>query len=213
MILLTRGQYVCFTTGILQLFQICKVLKSPRDLRHTVARKNVVFFSLKRKIAINVILHSSLESERVRETAEWKYSETVAKGSTASYFSVRRFVIGFVRHGPARRRKTGVNILLRDECSSAVVETSIRIPCGLIYDYANARNMKKVQTIMFPRSFLLPVLGENTDFINAMWLRLDFLYETLMRETRKMKNNNTSYTERIKSRSLADSYRFFDEFI
>lgn len=72
--------------------------------------------------------------------------------------------------------------------------------------------MKKVQTIMFPRSFLLPVLGENTNFINAMWLRLDFLYETLMRETRRMKNNNKSYTERIKSSSLADSYRFFDEF-
>lgn len=112
-----------------------------------------------------LFLRSFLESRR------WsRNGNTAAKGSVASYFSVRRFVIGFIRHGPARRWKTGVNILRRDECSSAAVETSIRILRGLIYDYANARNMKKVQTIMFPRSFLLPVLGENTDFINAIWL-------------------------------------------
>lgn len=181
-----------------------------REIWSTLSLKTLcLLFLWDRRIAINVI-PTFLSWEQAMKS-EWKYSE-IAKGSVASYFSVRRFVIGFVRHGPARRRKTGVNILRRDECSSAAVETSIRIPHGLIYDYANARNMKKVQTIMFLRSFLLPVLGENTDFINAMWLRLDFLYETLMREARRMKNNNTSYTECIKSRSFADSYRFFDKF-
>lgn len=63
---------------------------------------------------------------------------------------------------------------------------------------------------MFPRSFLLPVLGENTNFINAMWLRLDFLYETLMREAKKMKNHDTSYMERIKSHLLTATDFFYE---
>lgn len=76
------------------------------------------------------------------------------QGTAASYFSVRRFVIGSLGYGLAERRKTRVNILRGDEWFSATFETNIRIAHGLIYDYDNARNMKKDPTIMFPQSFL-----------------------------------------------------------
>lgn len=96
------------------------------------------------------------------------------QGSAASYFSVRRFVIGSLEYSLAERRKTRINILRRDEWFSTAVETNIRIARGLIYDYGNARNMKKVQTIMFLQSFLPRVFEEVMNFINAMQLVLTF---------------------------------------
>lgn len=161
------------------LLRICEALHKIRgNLRHTAARKKrtvrfCFFISGSEGNHHNVILMFlswetvivGMEIQRIR----------YLQGSAASYFSVRRFVIGSLGYGPAERRNTRVNILQRDEWFFPP-------RLKLIYEL---RMVWFMTTIMreiwrksgqscFHNSFCRKFFQEVTNFINAMQLVLTF---------------------------------------
>jgi len=156
-----------------------RYIKSKEGLGRTVARKNdppspffLRSYGRGRGITVNVV-PAFLSRENERDGT--RMSRAATNGKRRFIFFHSQICHRLLRACPAKRRKTCVNISQGDEWRSAAVETNLRIARGLIYDYANARNMKKVQWYFrggFYRWFLLKEMRILLTQPGYVWLTL-----------------------------------------